>query len=128
MNTEEFMNNIEPDTTRVLIQDYMAERGPYGVLIEDCPIYGKIQVCKSVIILNEGIIINICENFKMRISKSNKNEKCCDLMLMNSENKFIDLIISGYSRSVPKIIDISNLEEEIASLLLTLPIENKFFK
>jgi hypothetical protein len=143
------MNTIQDNTDRILkilasfcidnIQNYanvsiIQEQffGPPYVLIgTELHIFqGRqilVDVYRSVFILNKGIIFELCPNFKMRISQSNKSEQCYDLMLINSENKFIDLISSDYSRLVPKIINISNLEEEISHLLLILPSKKKFF-
>lgn len=129
-----FMNSIhniigsidtEYDTTRVLLQDHMATKPPYAEITEYSPQYGKIKLYKSVIILNKGIIIILCPNYKIRISQCSTDNSKCDLMLMNSEYKFIDLDIPEffkyYSKLSPKKINISNLQEEVYFLLLVLP-------
>lgn len=120
-----FLRSIDTgyDTTRVLIQENMATEPPYAEIIEYSPQYGKIKLYKSVIILNKGIIIILCPNYKIRISQCDNNNQCA-LMLMNSDYKFIDLDMPEfpkyYSKLEPKIINIYKLGGEINFLLMLL--------
>jgi hypothetical protein len=112
-------SNTAYDTTRVIVQNKLSNTAPYAEIIEHHPQYGELKVYKSIIILNKGIIIDLSPFYKIRISQNNYGQY--DLILMDTENKFIDFVIGGYSKSNPKTVNSSDLEQELSCLLLILP-------
>jgi hypothetical protein len=120
-----FLVDSKYDCTRVILQEYITNQYPYAEIIE----HGNITY-KSVIILNKGIIISLGLKYKIRISQSDINTMC-DLMLMDFEEKFIDLVsLDGqkyYSKLIPKIVNISCLENEFFHLLYLLALPASTF-
>ena len=121
-----FLVDSKYDCTRVILQEYITNQYPYAEIIE----HENIITYKSVIILNKGIIISLGLKYKIRISQSDINNMC-ELMLMDFEEKFIDLVsLDGqkyYSKLIPKIVNISCLENEFFHLLYLLALPASTF-